>query len=96
MISNNSNNFSVDGGLPRKNGGYTSHHALRSISGYISCATFFRGIPPSTEESLQLFFKKRGEESRPSPMTKSPIPPENESQKIIQRRYQNLQLHNNC
>ena len=29
MISNNSNNFSVDGVIPPKNERYTSHHALR-------------------------------------------------------------------
>ena len=43
MMSNNSNNFSVDGGIPRKNERYISHHALRAwcsvpyiFSGYTS------------------------------------------------------------
>ena len=42
MISNNFNNFLVDGGKPRKNGLY---------------CPFFRGIAPSTEKILQSFRK---------------------------------------
>ena len=38
MISNISNNFSVDGGIPRKNGRYTLHRGISSIfwGGYTS------------------------------------------------------------
>ena len=30
-LRNDCNNFSVDGGIPRKNGRYTSQHATRMI-----------------------------------------------------------------
>ena len=57
MISNNCNNFSVDGGLPRKNGRYKSHHARSASAHDAVYCPFFRGIPPSTEKLLQSFLK---------------------------------------
>ena len=47
MIRNNCKNFSVNGGIPRKTGRYTSHHALHAWWGVPS---IFRGIPPSTKK----------------------------------------------
>ena len=64
MISNNCNNFSVDGGMPLKNGQYTTHHA-RSAS-YAHDAVyhqFFGGythvhVPPSIEKLLRSFLNQ--------------------------------------
>ena len=51
QLRNDCNNFSLDGGIPRKMDG-TTHFARSDIK---CIAHFFRGIPPSTEILLLLF-----------------------------------------
>ena len=54
MISNEYNNFSVDGGIPEKMNG-TVHIVHYTYD--VVYHPFFRGIPPSTENLLQSFLK---------------------------------------
>ena len=63
MIRNNSNKFSVDVGIPRKNGQNTA-----SCAKHMMCSTwgdeyrpFLLGIPTSTEKLLLLFLIFRSE-----------------------------------
>ena len=52
MISNNCNDFSVDGDIPRKID--DTHHIMRYAHDAVY-RPFCRGIPPSTEKLLQSF-----------------------------------------